>query len=167
MQPIPWSFINSIANLSWRDVAWGYQNGYLNATKVIEFAWDRLSNGEESADIIELAGILPSEEEALRNLLFKVAGSAANKESQKQWLILVLSWLYENQTSMSDTLDEIVSIYADFDYPEELVPFVRYMPTTDGWDPTVHSLEENLARMIAKWSAYLLKETGGIFPKHH
>ncbi|HFC6348968.1 TPA: DUF2247 family protein, partial [Neisseria lactamica] len=45
--------------------------------------------------------------------------------------------------------------YADFDYPEEIESFVRYMPPKDGYIPSAHSNEENIARLYVHWERYL------------
>ncbi|ENW7688323.1 DUF2247 family protein, partial [Neisseria gonorrhoeae] len=43
----------------------------------------------------------------------------------------------------------------DFDYPEEIESFVRYMPPKDGYIPSNHSYEENIARLYSHWEHYL------------
>jgi hypothetical protein len=52
-------------------------------------------------------------------------------------------------------LETVEAIYADFDYPEEVAQFVRYMPVTDGYDPSCYSAEESQARLFEKWQGYL------------
>ncbi|MGH8477564.1 MAG: DUF2247 family protein, partial [Methylococcales bacterium] len=56
---------------------------------------------------------------------------------------------------VSDPLSEVEAIYADFDYPPEIEAFVSYMPVTDGYDPSQHSIEKNKARLFSKWKQYL------------
>jgi hypothetical protein len=46
-------------------------------------------------------------------------------------------------------------IYADFDYPDEMRPFVAFMPPDDGYDPRCHTHEEYKTRLLAKWQEFL------------
>ena len=39
---------------------------------------------------------------------------------------------------------EVEVIYADFDYPYEIESFIKYMPPSDGYDPSTHSQIENI-----------------------
>ncbi|MGH8558482.1 MAG: DUF2247 family protein [Methylococcales bacterium] len=56
--------------------------------------------------------------------------------ADKKWFFLVLAWLFEKITNVSDPLSEVEAIYADFDDPPEIEAFVSYMPVTDGYDPS-------------------------------
>jgi hypothetical protein len=46
-------------------------------------------------------------------------------------LFLLLAWLYENRGKVQDPLGLVEELYADFDYPEQIAGFVRYMPPQD------------------------------------
>ena len=35
-------------------------------------------------------------------------------------------------------------VYADFDYPEDMNSFIKYMPVSDDYNPSLHTEEENL-----------------------
>lgn len=67
---------------------------------------------------------------------------------------LVLAWIYENREGVADPLGIVEEIYADFDYPGEVAPFVRYMPMSG---PDLCSREKNEERMYGNWKAYLLE----------
>ena len=47
---------------------------------------------------------------------------------REKWLYILLSWLWINRESFEDTLDEVESIYTDFDYPAEIESFIKYIP---------------------------------------
>lgn len=47
------------------------------------------------------------------------------------------------------------SIYTDFDYPAEMDSFIKYMPPTDGYDPSLNSYTENINRLMKNWENYL------------
>ncbi|MFH4113778.1 DUF2247 family protein, partial [Acinetobacter baumannii] len=67
------------------------------------------------------------------------------------------SWLWINRESFEDTLDEVESIYTDFDYPAEIESFIKYIPPTDGYDPSIHSHTENINHLMSNWEKYLQK----------
>lgn len=48
-------------------------------------------------------------------------------------------------------------IYEDFDFPVEIESFVRYMPTSESYQPQQHTLKENQNRLYENWAAYIKK----------
>lgn len=75
--------------------------------------------------------------------------------SPKNWLYVLLSDVFHRKEEFEDPLGEVEKIYADFDYPEEIESFVRYMPPKDGYIPSAHTYEENIARLYFHWEHYL------------
>lgn len=158
LMPIPYSFIREHALLSWRDALWGYERQLVGWPCIVGVAEDRLCGGSDDPLEIELAGLGKSETQQVGELLRKLVNDEPYEtglSSEKKWLFLVLAWLFENQASLSDPLGEIETVYADFDYPPEIGGFVRYMPVTDDYDPSRHSMEENEGRLLSKWEQYL------------
>ena len=158
MKPIPLSFIRERTCLSWSEAAWGYHSHYLGWPDVVDLACDRVGDGEDDAVVVELAGLSKSDLSEVGELLDKLKSRSQGSDDpivKAKWLYLALAWLFENQASSPDAFDEVEAIYCDFDYPKALAPFVPYMPTTDGYDPSVHSKEENHARLIKKWKDFL------------
>ena len=158
MMTIPLPFILDRTCLSWREAAWGYHNQHFSSSDALELAYAHLSNGEEDVTIVELAGLFKSQTREIGERLNKLAsmeGDVEDASIKSKWLYLILSWLFENRGAFDDAFDAVEMIYSDFDYPEEMAPFVRYMPITDGYNPSVHSADENYDRLLAKWSAYI------------
>ncbi|HCU41239.1 MAG TPA: DUF2247 domain-containing protein [Acinetobacter nosocomialis] len=85
--------------------------------------------------------------------------SETNEDSmiREKWLYILLSWLWINRESFEDPLDEVESIYTDFDYPAEIESFIKYIPPTDGYDPSLYSYAENINRLMKNWEIYLQK----------
>ena len=54
------------------------------------------------------------------------------RESVRKWLYLQLKAAYSKRLQLSDPLRAVEQIYADFDYPPAVAPFVRYMPLRTG-----------------------------------
>ncbi len=155
---IPYSFIRESVLLSWRDVLWGYERQLIGWSDIVAIAEDRLLLGSDNPIEIELSCLGKSETQQVGELLRILATKEtydAGSASDRKWLFLMLRWLFENRDTVPDPLGEVESIYADFDYPPEIEGFVSYMPVTDGYDPSQHSIEENKARLFSKWEQYL------------
>ena len=157
LTPVPFSFIKNVS-LSWRDALWGYERQLIGWSGIVDFAVDRVSAGSDNPLEIELSGLGKSETQQVGELLRALANRELDKKcetAEKKWLFLVLAWLFERRADVSDPLSEVETIYADFDYPSEIESFVGYMPATDGYDSSKQSIEENNARLFAKWEKYL------------
>jgi hypothetical protein len=127
---IPVDFVRSRSPLTWREVEFGLQHGWLAAQAAIDLAIDQVMGGNESSDVAELASVLPHEEHNVPELVHRLA-ERDPECSKDKWLFLLLSWLYENRTAFEEPLELVEELYADFDYPEEIASFVRYMPPRD------------------------------------
>lgn len=82
--------------------------------------------------------------------------SLSEEVIRKIWLYLILRWLFENRERAADPFALVDELYSDFDYPDEIAPFVRYMPPEDGYDPSKHSETENYDHMLQQWRDYLI-----------
>lgn len=157
--PIPFSFVRDQLGLTWADVVWGYQKGWLDAAGVVEYAVAQLAGDDDASPaLVELAGLTRSEFAEVPFLLEKVVGAAGtetNPDSERKWLYLVLAWVYDRRAELSDPLGVVEQLYADFGYPAELRGFVRYMPPEDHYEPQAHTHFENIARLFSKWEEYL------------
>jgi hypothetical protein len=58
---------------------------------------------------------------------------------------------YQRRHDLADPLGVVEQIYADFDYPESVDRFVRYMPLQAGDEPGEPALLE-------RWRAFLIAE---------
>ena len=155
---IPITFILKKVALSWPDILWGHEYGYLNWTAVIKLAEQRLAEGSEKPLEVELAGFTKEQASQVDDLLKELAGNPPKnilEQSKKKWLFIMLSWAYENRINFLDSLETIDGIYADFDYPPEIDYLWIYTPPTDGYDPSKHTDEENEKRYNQKWGKYL------------
>jgi hypothetical protein len=75
--PIPFNVARDRLGLTWADVAWGYQKGWLDAASVVEQAVAQLEGDDDaSSAVVELAGLTRSELADVPFLLEKVVGEA-------------------------------------------------------------------------------------------
>lgn len=160
-KPLPSDFVVASCKITWAEVLWGIEHQWADWTCAVALATARLADGDvETKELIELAGISAREWRDAHDLVQKLASaeqaeSPATEESPKVWLFLILQWLYEQRDQYADPLTEVEELYADFGYPPEIESFVRYMPSSGGYDPKKHSAAENQSRMIRAWESYL------------
>ena len=149
---VPLEFASSMIPLSWGDINWGCKNHIIDWSDAVTFAADNLNSKSTSLEM-DLSITDPSSTEDIKEIMEKLSAETSEKSNteKRNWLIIVLSWIYNERQKYSDPLEIVEEIYADFDYPPEIESIVRYMPPSDGYDPSIHSLEENKERLMENW----------------
>ncbi|HVZ38834.1 MAG TPA: DUF2247 family protein [Candidatus Kapabacteria bacterium] len=151
---IPYDFICRSVDIDWQDILFGLENELISSTVAIEQATVILNNsGRYEPDIVDVASCSPADP------IIELVARLARREQprpegnvREKWLYIILAWLYDHRHSIADPLSMVEEVYADFDYPEEVAPFVRYMPMVG---PDLGSREANEERMVGNWKAYL------------
>lgn len=79
---------------------------------------------------------------------------------KRKWRFIKLKELHEKNFNDKKLLEEIESIYCDFDHEENLSPFITYMAPDieEDYDYRKHTKEENFRRMIQKFENFLIAE---------
>jgi hypothetical protein len=157
-KPIPIKSVTDLPSLAWSDIAFGYSKQFLGWRTVVEIAAKKVEEGRTGPEILELASIDKSETWRVGKLLQRLAAEEHPESASSvcgKWLFILLQWLYENRQRFSDPLQEVEEVYADFGYPEAIAGFVRFLPPSDGYNPEVHTREENLQRLYRHWAEYL------------
>lgn len=156
--PISSAFVVAHAGMTWSDILHGYDRQYVGWTCPVEMAKRRVGQGIANAVERELAAVEKSNAFRAGELLRELASVERDRtptSSSEKWLYLSLAWIYENRDAFVDPLAHVETVYADFDYPEQIESFVRYMPPTDGFDPSQHTAEECIDRLLENWTRYL------------
>ncbi|MFV5370803.1 DUF2247 family protein [Acinetobacter pittii] len=156
--PIPADFINEKVTLSWCDIKWGYENNLLTSEIPIKKAENSLLTGNYTKAELGLSFLIPSESNDITPFINELCPNFKEDEyaiTNQKWLYVILSWLWINRASFEDPLDEVERIYTDFDYPAEINNFIKYMPPTDGYNPSLYSYAENINRLMKNWENYL------------
>ena len=164
--------------LTWQGLRWGLAQGYISHADILRYASDRLK--EDSSDLeYELYQCKPDHTYRVDGILAELARHEGSPEltdpdpgstdpdpgstdpdpgstdpRHALWLYLLLKHVYEHRKNFDDPLGEVEILHADFGYPEDVTPFVRYMPPTD-YDPSTYTRQENIDRLYALWEAYL------------
>ena len=157
LYPIPSDFIYSITSLSWCDIKWGYKFNLITSAVPIKKAEEKVLTGIYNATELNLSFLSADcyDISLLLNELCPLYEKGDESKIEAKWLFITLSWLWINRNNVDEPLAYVESIYADFSYPSEIESFVRYMPTTDGYDPLAYTKEENINRMLDNWRGYL------------
>ena len=154
---VPLDFASSHCVLTWDDLLWAYGRHMLTWKDLVTVAEKRVDDGIANDLEFQMAGVNKENIWKIRDLEPQMTSgdSHAEIDSEKKWLRLALKWSYENRELSHDPLGDVEKIYADFDYPPEIESFVRYMPPSDGYDPTRHSMAENHARLLENWRMFV------------
>lgn len=153
---VPYSFVRQRTRLSWHDVKFGIEEGILQPKEAIDVAMDAIEHGTESEQVLALASSCP--DDPLLGLVTQIASQERAPDPsvmRRKWAFLILAWVYELRDRFSDPLEIVEKLYADLDYPEQVAPFVRYMPTDE---PDLGNRTLNEQRLFQQWADYLQRE---------
>jgi hypothetical protein len=151
---VPFEFLKQRPSVSWGEALWAYERQLIEWTTLVDLAVQRLENGSDDELEIELAGVGKANTDEAGELLRKLARPTDPNAAKRKWLCFVLTWIFENRSAFDDPLDVVAIVYADFDYPKEVAAFVKYMPVTDGYDPSAHTYEQNIERLYESWRRF-------------
>ncbi|MBP2153427.1 MULTISPECIES: DUF2247 family protein [Erwinia] len=147
------SIIDDI-ELNWDDISWGYKKHLIGWKDLVNYANKEILLGNTNEFVNEISLIDKNSTYRLDELLEKIVTSPDDYNNEK-WLYISLLQLFSLKESIEDPLGEVEKIYEDFDYPEDIESFVRYMPVNENYDPSKHTPEENTQRLYEKWALYL------------
>lgn len=156
--PLTAKFVLDNAKLSWPEILWGHDMGMIGWYELKEFARTSLQSACQTDDdkLSQLARLTKEDASTAGDLARSVSEAGPDLDetaARRKWAYLLLKRLYERRDHITDPFGVIEHIYADFDYPEELEGFVRWMPASE----PVATPEEGQAKMDQRWRAYLAK----------
>lgn len=154
---IPFGFIETtLGRPTWRDTLFGLENQLLDPDAVSDLAAAEVDQPHPPDALIELLSA-DAGEPILQHVEALTEREPPPPESltTQKWLYLTLAWLFEHRDELPDPLASVETVYAEFDYPEEIAGFVRYMPADD---PDLGDRKLNEDRMMGRWEHYLADE---------
>lgn len=154
---LPYSYVSELVHLTWRDILFAVEQRFMVPDAAITHAVVELDkNDNPPQNVIELACLRKGESiHPYIDELVIAESNQSNNSVQDKFLYLILKWVYEHKEMYSDPLEAVEYIYADFNYPEIVSDFVRYMPTKQ---PPLSSVELNRERLCRNWKDYLEKQ---------
>ena len=152
LEMIPGPFAYDTMRLKWGDIFWAYTNGVFGWYDIVDIAKKRLKD-DINLDLFiltnELAGVTKSNIWQAQSTIEKLSQAEPSDEctAKKKFLCLSLAWLNKKWTSLADPFEAINIVYADFEYPEEIASLASYMPSTEAYNPSMHTEKENRDRL--------------------
>lgn len=151
-----YEFASKIVCFNWREVLTAIERQFVSRQFAIDFAMAKLAVLDEYPDaLVDLASLNKNDDihPFIDNLA--VLDEAPN-DAEEKLLYFVLAWLYETKDSYDDPLSIVEEVYADFDYPEHISGFIKYMPSDE---PDLGSVEKNCARLVEMWNHFLEEQS--------
>jgi hypothetical protein len=71
-----------------------------------------------------------------------------SRELSAVWIYLSLAWLHQSGLSEQQLFNVIEELYSDFEYPEEMEGFVKYMPPPPGGKGGISGMAERLEAFL-------------------
>ncbi|WP_434673311.1 DUF2247 family protein [Pseudomonas sp. R1-15] len=141
--------------LSWGELLFGLQHGYVNEKGVTDYICDALTIDAPN-EAFEIASLETQEQYLVRGLLetLNEQDSRTGKETSEAWLFLLLSFTYEHKNEYDDPLSLVEELYADFDYPEKIASLIRYMPPQDGSNGSEELLFNQWKNIISNYEIF-------------
>ncbi|KKB73248.1 MULTISPECIES: DUF2247 family protein [Bacillus] len=156
-------------NYDWKTLYVGVRLGLIEQDDITNYAVEFLTAHPDSNnnDIIQLAwGESDNDyERKLENILKESDVDDIFPESdvwqyeKRKWRFAILIHFKKiHQDDFEGLLNKVAEVYADMDYPEDMESFINYLTPKDGYNPSLHSPEENVARLINLFNIFLKKE---------
>jgi hypothetical protein len=132
------------------ELAYGYEHGWLGRSAAVQVALAGYGKFLEPPPAYEELALLLSDSfyrvpDLIREI---VRANSSGEDCSRIWLYLALAWAYVHRVEYSDPLSIVEQLYADFDYPDEIEGFVRFLPVPQG-------LPTGEAALYRRWSEYL------------
>lgn len=151
---IPADFVNERVVLEPEELVWGFRNGWVSAegaVRVCVHAWNVTGAVDPITESIAL--LLSGEEEHVTEIVDPVRVSVEWVSYEAQvWLFLAVAYVHANWDALDDPHERLASIFADFEYTDEMSPSIRFMPYTESGEPPAGYVESRLAEYVAKKS---------------
>ena len=154
---LPQSFIPSydelkgIVVLSWPFIEYGLVHGLTGTEVAVCFCMDEVSRKGVSDELDVSLLCATSKDEVLDFVMRRVSDSERkNGNIPYQWMHVLLWMCCLREDDNDKLLDWVDIIYAEFGYPKEIAPFVRYMPAK-GNPKTPDDLVRLLRDYLDKW----------------
>ncbi|BBC32859.1 hypothetical protein SGFS_041530 [Streptomyces graminofaciens] len=146
---IPGSFVVDRVDLTTREVAYGKHWGWLDDSAIVQIYMRKMQAGRPLLDVEERWALALSEEIRsgdLPDLSSEDLGDS--RELSAVWIYLSLAWLHQSGLSEQQLFNVIEELYSDFEYPEEMEGFVKYMPPPPGGKGGISGMAERLEAFL-------------------
>ncbi|MBE1496347.1 hypothetical protein H4696_003447 [Amycolatopsis lexingtonensis] len=130
---IPGNFVIDRVDLTAGEVAYGRRRGWLDDSAVAQIYEHKMRLGRALSGVEEKWALALSGDVASGGLPdLPLGDSGCDRELRAVWIYLSLAWIYQSNLTEDALLNVIEELYSDFEYPEEMEGFVKYMPPPVG-----------------------------------
>lgn len=143
--------------LAAEDLRYGLEHYFIKERTVVDLAANQVRRGATDPVLLDLAALLRDELETVPEVLealddpLRIHDPARTHDprlSARKWLYLQLKAAYSQRDQLLDPLGVVEQIYANFDYPAAVSPFVRSAPLRPGD-------KAGEAALVEKWARFL------------
>lgn len=143
--------------LSWDVIYWGIKNDLLMPKSAVDFAHKSAENAESNGLCIELIIL----DEVTKNNILSLIDKFVIKEKSEKDALQILKFIIlkdiRKNADIDIILEEAEKVYADFDYPQDMKSFIRYMPVEDDFNLAEHSDMDCKKRLLKNLDVFLSK----------
>ncbi|KRN84688.1 DUF2247 domain-containing protein [Carnobacterium maltaromaticum] len=120
---------------NWATIYVGIEEGYFDGKVLTDYAIELMEKGEDNDFINELAWVISKDKlpEVMSNI--KINYLPEIDETKFEWSFeneklryVFLSNLKNESKDNQELLNEIAQFYDNHNYPEDMIPFINYMP---------------------------------------
>ena len=130
--PIGPEFIIKNFNLCWREILFGTEEHLIGIRTPVYYALALMEKSHNVHEkVIDLAGLTKDELYQVTDIVRELSAEEdiiPVEKLKRKWLLVLLSWLHNNKQNYKNLSQLCEEIYADFDYPVEMIPLIPWMP---------------------------------------
>lgn len=159
---LSYNYISNLINVTWSDILYGIQEGYLPDDSAIEYAVAVVESESQPTETVwELASLFKGESiYPYIDWLSKEIDKQDDSVTKDKFLYILLNWIYENQELYSALINKdypnplyaVETIYNNFGFPKSISHLIYYNPMNE---PSLGSIELNTKRLYKRWEDYL------------
>jgi hypothetical protein len=149
---LPPDYVQARVRLLSSELRRGFDDSWIDARSVVALAAGVWPVCAQDAEVLErLSYLLSDELDAVPDLVGRLDhGGPADREV---WCYLAVAWVSAHRDVFGDPFDSIEHIAADYEYPEELLPLIKFMPAQPGEDTSPAGMQNRLRRYLEHQSA--------------
>lgn len=152
---VPYSHIKSITKLTWCEIMYGIEEGYVDFDIVYQHASYIFQNSHFSNNAIAKLMTSNNDRES-QDYIIELAEEELEYDPMKiseKWLYIILSWIYNERYNYDDPIGHIEYIYEIFNSPAELTPIVMHTPSND---PHLDEPEKYHEKIYKLWNQIII-----------
>lgn len=119
----PFKMLTGLGLMCWSTIFLGFGRGWVKRKDVFDYAITQLVSGgyADSEDVAIIAGGEYLSDDELCGLILKQIESTGGASDLDKWRLAFLLCIEASDDSDEDKINRLQEVYADFDYPEDMI----------------------------------------------